>query len=193
MSRRTKYLVLHSVLAFAFFSVLLPTAKADSSSLNQYLKDHYKKKVRLLRHFYTADQLKYNASGELVGQAQPGPWTLAGIVRIDGIYVSRQGIEIQGRRLDLAASKSKYLDYGQSDRGVAILIEVDPQSLTSENVEMIFSKIFLTEQDHFEDLVPQFWKACIAVATAGGNPKEMVECKVFRKISCVAGCARHSC
>src|ERR1051325_2318316 len=160
MSRRTVRLALHSVLTLAFFAVLAPITKADSIDLNQYLTQHYKKKVLLLRHFYATDQLKFNTSGELVGQTTPGLWTLSGIVRIDGIGVSPQGIQIQGKRLDLATDKPNYLEYEQTGRRVVILIEGDPKDLTAESVEAIFSKIFLTDRDHFEDLVPQFWKAC---------------------------------
>src|ERR1051326_2854406 len=186
MFRRALFLfVLIYLMALAY-----PVATAQSnyaSDLAGYLSAHYKKKVFLLRNFYFNDELKYDATGTPIGKVQPGLWTVSGIIRIDRISVKGDRIEITAKRLVLAIDKDNKLDYAQSDRDASIVIESDPKNLTADKADSILSKVFLVEQDHFEALVPMFWKPCITAAANGGEGKGSEHCKFSKKFSSLPG------
>jgi hypothetical protein len=54
-----------------------------------------------------------------------------------------------------------------------ILIEIDVAlgegNISTEQADSVLSRIFLTSQDNFADLLPDFWKSCIAGGVAGRN------------------------
>ncbi|HSS97009.1 MAG TPA: energy transducer TonB [Terriglobales bacterium] len=156
-----------------------------ASDLGRYLSDHYKKKVFLLRNFYFNDKLRYDAIGAPIGQVQPGLWTVSGIIRIDRISVKDDRIEITAKRMVLAIDKDKKLDYAQTDRDASIVIESGPQNLTSDKADAILSRVFLVDQDHFEALVPMFWKPCITAAANEGEGNE--NCKFSKEFSALPG------
>ena len=148
---------------------------------------HYKDKVFLLRNFFFTDELKFDANGAPVGQAQPGLWTVSGIVQIDKIAVTRSGIEIKAKRLVLTTDVEGKLNYTTSRRAASITIESEPQVLGPEKVDSLLAKIFLTDQDHFEKLVPAFWKECIDAAASGGQDEKKPYCKFSEKFSALPG------
>ena len=54
----------------------------------------------------------------------------------------------------------------------ALKIEVMlPDKPTAEKTSALLDKIFLTPQDHFAGLVPDYWKECVLAATTGRQAK----------------------
>jgi TonB family protein len=178
MARPTLFAsVLTAIVTSAFFSIPPLVHGQDS---RQSLRNQYQGKTFVLRGFYSSDRLHYNASGAIIGDAVSGDWTSDGFVRVDAIHSSHHQLLIEGRRLlviHLDGKEFEFLrpDKGESKserRGLKIEVDFDAASASLEQGEGVLSKIFLTAQDNFADLVPDYWKPCVREAAAGaGQPR----------------------
>lgn len=157
--------------AVVLFSISAAAQANFDNELTQYLSQRYKKRMMILRRFYMGEQLKYDPSGNLIGHADEGFWTINGILQINKIRVSNQRLEIQAKRFVLAEIKNK-LDFAPSKRETVIVVDFDPRNFTREVVDAALSQIFFNEHDHFEELVPIYWKHCVMAAATGGGGKE---------------------
>jgi protein TonB len=66
---------------------------AQTDVMLQHLRADYQKKALLIRGFYQDPLLRYDASGALLNQAQPGSWTTS--------FLDLQSIELKDGRLEL--------------------------------------------------------------------------------------------
>ncbi len=163
-------------------------AQTDSNGdLDHYLVSHYKDKVLLLRNFYFTDELKFDSTGASIGQPRSGLWTVSGIVQIDNIAVTRSGIDIKAKRLVLTTDIEGKINYTTSRRAASITIVTDQQDLSPGKVDSLIAKVFLTDQDRFEKLVPAFWKECIDAATSGTQDEKKQYCKFSQRFSALPG------
>jgi len=102
----------------------------------------------------------------------PEDWTVAGVVLVEGLRVSGDSLRIEARRLHLGWLTGGFQELHdhvsnlqkseKEDR--SLRIEADLGSATAEAAEAALSQIFLTSKDNFTDLVPDYWKACVASA-----------------------------
>lgn len=68
-----------------------------------------------------------------------------------------------------------------------IMVEFGPQQLTPESTGTIFSKVFLNQQDRFEELVPSYWKSCVVSASTGGGGTKEYLCRFSEKFLALPG------
>lgn len=174
-------------LLLALSLVILPTRVWASSEVDKHLRDQYKGKTLLLRNFYSGNSLRYDASGRLSESAATGDWTVAAIVRVDDVKVSSNRLTIQAKRLHLGwvrgvgfspvptpAGKAGK-DYEEA-RKLRIEADVSPGEVTVDNAEALLARIFLTSQDRFAELVPDYWKPCVLVGVTNDELQKYNAC-----------------
>jgi TonB family protein len=188
------------IAAAAVLSVLWPSGVSAGSDLEQHLRDQYKGKTLLVRNFYSGSSLRYDTSGQLTGRATAGDWTVDALVEIDDLRVSGHRLSIKARRLYMgwvrdagfspvpAPDGKRGRDYEESRR---LRIEADFGSgdETADGADAMLARIFLTSQDHFAELVPDYWKHCVRAGLAGSTAKDDAACKFSPEFLAVPGVA----
>jgi TonB family protein len=156
---------LGSVLAFAH---------APDKQVEQHLRDEYQGKEFLLRGFYSASRLRYDATGSPDASAN-GDWTVYGFVHVTEVHLSSNRVQIKAKRLLVTSSQAGFrfgpeLDSKKNKFDLSLVIEVALSSANSDDeVQSALSRIFLTSHDRLEELVPEYWRACVADGLAGKN------------------------
>jgi TonB family protein len=132
--------------------------ESDRSIRNQLEKD-VKDKIVMIRNFYAGDSLHYDAEGKLLSDAQPGAWTVNGILKPNRIRLSKQSIEIRGNRLfwfyDYAKNKP---DMIISDKNLTISIKRPSGYSSISEIGKLVSRIFYTADEPLAEYVPEYWK-----------------------------------
>jgi TonB family protein len=157
-----------------------------ASELEQHLRDQYKGKTLVLRGFYHGDRLSYDSGGMPTRSADPGDWTLDGFVRLDDVKVSSHRLTIQAERMRLGWTRDVGFSPGERSRGLRIEAELDPGEVTAEHADAIFAKIFLTTQDHFAELVPDYWKPCVRAGVTGKDSSRYA-CRFAKRLLAIPG------
>jgi len=173
------------VLIFAFCN------GARASDPQQDLRDQYQGKTLFLRGFYTGDKLRYDAAGALVDSATPGDWTADGVVLLTDIHLSGNRLTIKARRLLVSASKGTFRFLAEDPKNkkksplLKIEADLDSPKPSPEQSSAVMAKLFLTPQDNFVDLVPDYWKFCVAQALAGKSDN----CRFSPEVAALPGMA----
>lgn len=173
MRRELRFL--HTLALLCFLGMAAP---AHGTDLEQQLRDQYQGKTFLLRGFYTGDRLRYDATASPVGAATVGEWTVDGFVQLYNVRISDSTLKIRARRMTVSVERNGFQFHVEGNskkhnkgpkKSEALEIEVAlPQvNSSAEEVDAALSKVFLTGQDNFVDLVPDYWKFCVAQGLAG--------------------------
>jgi protein TonB len=164
--------------------LLLFASPTLADDLEQSLKQAYQGKVFIIRNFWPGSLLRYDSAGQLKGDANPGAWTLDGLVRVEKIGTADTGVVLQCKRLVIVPSRDGF-DF--KDRRHAarldILLDLDPKSSSLESMETAFSKIFVNDAGGFRDAVADSWRDCVSAALSGTEPPEHKGCHFGRRIS----------
>jgi TonB family protein len=157
--------------------------RAQAQDITQQLRDQYQGKPFVLRGFYSSDRLLFDSSGK-PDNATTGDWTTNGFVRINDIHFSDDRIVIKAQRLVAAWVGETQTDQKRFEllplenrsligKKFAVLVKIEADSgmhnPAPEQVEALLSKIFLTSQDSFADMVPDYWKHCVAGGSTGSD------------------------
>lgn len=161
---------------FTLAAIALSTARADD--LQQQLKDQYAGKILILRNFYDGPSLHYDTYGHIQGAWTTGDWTIDGVVRVEEVKVKSHGLTIQARRLHMGWLTSGFSDVadakpanGKQKETRKLRIEADlaPDLPEADAAKAMLTRIFLTSQDQFADLVPDYWKPCVFTALTNNS------------------------
>jgi len=140
------------------------------------LRDAYQNKPLVLRGFYSGDVLHYDSSGSPVGSPTTGDWTTDGIVQLDSITIADNHLSASGNRLIVISYDNVFQFFvnhklGRDQKPPRLAIEIDllPSGASEQEAAIAFSKIFLTSQDSFRDLVPEYWKYCVQDALSDSD------------------------
>jgi TonB family protein len=167
---------------------VVPFRLRAGDELEQHLSDQYKGKTLLLRNFYSGDSLRYDASGKLSGKATSGDWTVDGIVQVDDVKVSNHRLTFQGKRLHMGWAPDPGFalvpepegkageDYEKSKK-LRIEADLGPGEMTRDSSDALVARIFLTPQDRFVELVPDYWKPCVRAGLTGQDAKPYKDCR----------------
>ena len=121
-------------------------------------------KILVLRNFYSGNNLEYDSDGALLGDAKPGPFTLADI-KIESIVLTDSGIEISGKRVGAwfkdakKDAKPDLLDVGNIRIHVSTPVS---DSATPVSLDPILKKIFLADGEDLRPMVPWCWQAYLS-------------------------------
>lgn len=177
---------------------LAPSYLQAGSELEKHLRDQYSDKTVVLRNFYHGDRLRYDSRGALAGSANPGDWTVDGFVRVTALNLSGRHLTIKAERFSLGncgkgcgfrqfVDKQKPDKRAEDEKRVRIEVEVGPSSMTAEKADAALSRIFLTAQDRFADLVPDYWRPCVLAASTGKDRKEYEACSFPPEFAAIPG------
>lgn len=153
--------------ACALLAVVAMQLHAENSPVRELNHDLHGK-IFLLRNFYRGDRLRYNAAGEVLGNAPTGSWTVDGAVEISKINLAHNHLQIRTKRCFLTSSPDGY-ELARSERGLTIEIDVDGQPITVDSLHSLMHHLFLTSQDRAADFVPAYWKPCFGAQTTGST------------------------
>jgi TonB family protein len=176
-------LLLSALASLAFATTLAyPTPASATSEIDQHLRDAYQNKTFVLRSFYSGTALHFDSAGSPPADALAGEWTVDGFVNVEDIHVSGSRLQIRASRLHLGWLGADGLkavhdvvvkgraDDEKKNRALRIEADLGPGPVTAEAADAALSRIFLTAQDSFADLVPDYWKPCISDGLLGkGN------------------------
>jgi TonB family protein len=178
-------------ISFTVLPFRLYAADAD-----QHLRDKYDDKILVLRDFYRGERLRYDSAGMSTGSAVPGDWTVNGFVRVTSLSLSGHRLTIQADRLSLVnggqtfgfqQSGGKKKEKAKKASGLRIEVEFDPSGITGEKADVALSRIFLTSQDRFADLVPDCWKPCVLAASTGKGRTQYIACGFPPEFAAIPG------
>lgn len=158
----------HLLYLFAIACVLLvPLVRGQVSDLEKNLLDRYKGKTFLLRGFYSDEKLRYDQAGNVVGPVKSGDWTVDGVVKINEIHTSSQVLTIGLRRLIVAGPSPLRIVpdapmKGEKDTpSLEIEVDLGSDDVSELKVDAALAEIFLSPEDDFSALVPNYWKPCV--------------------------------
>jgi len=156
--------------------------------LESSLKEAYEGKVFMIRAFYSGNKLQYDSTGKLINYAVPGFWTLDGLAHVETVSFKGNALRLKCKRLVIAGSKAD-LDYTNSAKESKLEIEVafPPNLPDQEEVKNLLSRIFVLDGAELPDLVPSYWKACVAAATSAVQKKGGPGCHFSSRLSEVIG------
>jgi TonB family protein len=193
----------YSVPIAVVLSVLWPSCLSAGSDLEQHLRDQYRGKTLLVRNFYSGNSLRYDSSGQLSDKAVAGDWTVDALVQIDDVRVSNHRLSIKAKRQHMgwlrdagfspvpAPDGKAGRDYEET-RKLRIEADLSPSGVTADSADAILGRIFLTSEDHFAELVPDYWKPCIRAGLAGTSVTTFATCKFSPAFLAIPGVAHPS-
>lgn len=148
-----------------------------ADDVNRQLHDTYMNKTLLLRGFYSGDRLRYDSSGSPVGGNASGDWTSDGFVLITDIGVKGHEIWIKAARVSavfqnktfsLRMAENQIVRPGENKAIIAeITADLGTKHPTADQAEAVLAKIFLSGNDDFANLIPEYWKPCVPAGLAG--------------------------
>lgn len=172
-------------LALVLFACALPSF-ADELELQ--LKQSYEGKVFAIRNFWPGGVLKFDASGQLKGNADPGAWTLDGFIRIERLEINGTTLRLQSKRLVVEESREG-LDYRnrRKDAKLEIDLDFDSSHPTQEEIAAAFAKMFVSDGVAFRDSVVNYWQSCVTTAINGSEKKPTEGCRFSPRLAAVIG------
>jgi TonB family protein len=191
-------LALRLITVIVFPLALTGALSSQSDEINQHLRGEYQGKILVLRGFYSSDRLRYDSSGAPDNTAS-GDWTVDGFVQVNNISFSDDRLTIKARRVVAFWSDKKQLELclGERSKGIGkgneaarveIQADTEMHNPSAEQVDALLNKIFLTSEDSFVDLVPNYWKACVS----GGLRRIDHNCVFAPELLSVTGVAKSS-
>lgn len=178
------------------FEAILPGARAESE-IDRHLRDQYLHKSFILRGFQAGNSLHYDAAGVSREERSAGDWTTSGVVRIDDISISENRLLIRGGRVYLGWLEDGQLgeihdvvDGGKSqkeNRTVYIEAELGSGAGTDDAADAAFAHVFLTPQDDFVELVPDYWRRCVRAALGMVHETETATCQFSADFLAIPG------
>jgi len=191
--RRSFFVILSRATICSLLSLTLLSIPAESQAtdVERHLRDQYQGKTLLLRGFLSGYRLHYGATG-LPDKPRSGDWTEDGFVEVGDISLSGQRLAIKAKRLFVVAGQGLGFHFvadspKRTKRAPSLEIsaELGSAGSPSEQVEAAMSRIFLTTEDAFAELVPAYWKPCVPDGLSGKDS----DCHFSPQISVVPGVA----
>jgi TonB family protein len=171
------------------------------SEINQRLRDHYQGKTLLLRGFYSGSSLRYDKSGTPAEGTPRGDWTLDGVVQIQNIGVAGDRLKIHATRLHLGwlrgGLQPLHDQVGrdplrEEKENRELRIEAALGSDSDASADSALSRIFLTSNDSFAELLPDYWKPCVLAGLMHQMEGNKESCRFSQEFLAIPGVAPSS-
>ena len=103
----------------------------DQKNVEVELRHIYEHKLLSLRNPYFGKALNFDSSGLPTQQLVAGPWSTCGLLQVEKLRITQDGVQIDGRRAILALRQES----GTGQEGTAVKLQVEP-ILTHEVVRI---------------------------------------------------------
>lgn len=153
--------ILSLLLDLAF---LMAAGNAQTTDV-QRIRQQYLNKPLMLRGFYSGDSLRYDSSGRLAGNSTVGDWTTDGILQLNDVSLTDHVLTLEARRLVVVSRENEFqflVNALQKRREKTPHLEITIEMESSQQADAALSRVFLTPQDVFAGLVPDYWKPCVS-------------------------------
>jgi TonB family protein len=187
----------------AAISVLWPSCVSAESDLERQLRYQYNDKTLVVRNFYHGERLSYDSAGSLLKGSSSGDWTVDGFVRVKSLDLHGQRLTVHAERVSLGNTgqtfqfeyyfeknekkNRKQQEQAEKERRLRVDIEFGADEITAEKADAALAKIFLTAQDRFAELVPDYWKPCVRAASTGQEGKRYKACSFPPEFAAIPG------
>jgi TonB family protein len=152
-------ILLPTIVALALCSVF---ARAANQQLEGQLRKTYVGSEQLLRHFYFADALKFDANGDPKSPEREGPWTLLSGVIIDALQLKSGKLELYGhRRLLVFDEQSKQIRGVETNQKFRIEIETHDGPAQGDQLAAALAHVFARTEELIS-IVPDYWQDYMA-------------------------------
>ncbi len=141
----------------------------------------------LLRNFYSSKRLIYDAHGQIASPADVGDWTEDAVIKIKGIRISHDRLQVGANRIRVFAKSKSELGLVQSTEAVSIEIRLEPQLRNVNDIDAILSRVFLAPGNRLSDLVPDYWKPCVKVALTESDDPQFHGCHFSGELAALTG------
>jgi TonB family protein len=143
--------------------LLLATVRLAAADQDKQLAEKLKTElvghVLIIRNFYTASKLSFDASGKLVGDGGKPDWMRAQLdpteVKINGNEVTIHGTRV---KTEFHGDDGGFINYPEKE-DVTVRLQLPSAPANEDEFRAAFARAFLTGDDRLEDLVPAEWKA----------------------------------
>lgn len=161
-----------------FLSIFLLSsglASATDSSLEQQLRKTYVGTQRMLRHFYAASDLKFDADGNPRNKDREGSWTLLSGVVVDSLKLKAEKLELRGHRRMLVMDE-KTKAFRSIELHENFSIEINTQSGPDQPIQLAnaLDHVFVSNDD-LVSVVPDYWRDYLA--RSSGKITQGVPCE----------------
>lgn len=178
--------------------ILLAIASISTAKLgfsedldSRQLSKAYEHKTYILRTFYASDHLNFDSKGSPLEASRTGDWTAYGLIVINKFRISSKGIRIDGDRLVVFADHNM-LSLMNTDEPVRLTLAPGASKPTVEEVNSALSKIFLSQNDSFVDVIPDYWKPCVKVALARASTAPFSDCRFSDGLAKLLGAGKYA-
>ncbi len=181
-----------------FFAVVVSGSSAAANDLDQHLRDQYQGKTLVLRGFYSGNTLRYDATGNPAGIELRGDWTVDGVVRVEDIRASGDSLKIRATRVHLGwvggELQTLHDEVGrdkvkEEKKDRELRIEAALGAGGGDAAAAALSRIFLTSEDNFADLVPDYWKPCVRLGLTAETATKKDSCHFSAEFLAIPGVA----
>ena len=178
----------------AALGLILTCSAGAANNLEKRLRGQYKGKVLLLRGFPAGREVNYDAGGALAASTKVGDWTVDGVVKVDKVKISKNHLTINAGRLWVHPSSNSGFERGPNDLRIEASFATEP---SDADADALMSRIFLTVQDDFAELVPAYWKPCVRAALTvpppvEAEPQKRMGCQFSAQFLRIPGVVIHS-
>jgi TonB family protein len=199
MTRKLATLKVLWVLALPSFIASISLHAQTIHQVEQDLQSQYKGKVFLLRNFYDGPSLHFDTKANILGVWSSGDWTVDGVVRVEDVRLTDSSLSIQARRLHMGwlvpsgfsdVPDQKPSDGNPQNETRTLNIEADlAANAPAISAETLMMKIFLTAQDSFTNMVPDYWRPCVVAALSSVRRKQYSACQFSEEFIAIPGVA----
>ena len=159
-----------------------------ADELQSSLKHSYQGKAFIIRNFWPGTVLKFDASGQLKGDASSGIWTLHGFIRVEKIEIHGSTLRLRCKRLVIGETRRGF-DYSdrQNDARLEIDVDLNSSQPRQEEIKEAFSRMFVNDKVAFRDSVPHYWRPCITTAITGTEKSRTGGCRFSPRLNGIFG------
>ncbi len=138
--------------------ILSLSAFADQAALEAQFKQLLENHILSMKGPYTAADLKFDASGKLVGNSEVGPFTLFGSIQVTKFALQDASIEIDGQRVILVVGSGNVTDYSPllTKQTVHLSIALTPPIKDDNDIRGALGEVF--SSDDLKERFANYWK-----------------------------------
>lgn len=142
--------------------VSMPSMSVADSPLEGQLRKTYVGSQQLLRHFYDAGALRFDADGNPKNREKEGPWTLLSGVIIEDLRLKSDKLELRGhRRMLVFDEKAKQIRSIKLDERFLVEIATQDGSMQAARLSAALAHVFVSLED-LSSVVPDYWQDYLA-------------------------------